>query len=71
MDPSPANQRCYVLVFKGTARQSVAAGVVPPSGKYLIISMNPPGESPEGGALGIVNTPPGRGMGRPYTLLLK
>jgi len=72
MDPSPANQRCYVLVFKGhfTSNRS-PFGAVPPSGKYLIISMNPPGESPDGGALGIVNTPPGPGMGRPYTLLLK
>ena len=72
MDPSPAEKRCYVLVFEGhfTSNRS-PLGAVPPSGKYLIISMNPPGESPEGGALGLVNTPPGPGMGRPYTLLLK
>jgi hypothetical protein len=72
MDPSPANRRSYVLVFEGqfTSNRS-PFGAVPPSGKYLIISMNPPGESPDGGALGIVNTPPGPGMGRPYTLVLK
>jgi hypothetical protein len=72
MDPSPANQRCYVLVFKGhfTSNRS-PFGAIPPSGKYLIISMNPPGESPDGAALGIVNAPPGPGMGRPYTLLLR
>jgi hypothetical protein len=72
MEPSPANQRCYVLVFEGHFSSNRSPlGAVPPSGKYLIISMNPPGESPHGEALGIVNTPPGPGMGRPYTLLLK
>jgi hypothetical protein len=72
MDPSPANQRCYVLVFKGHFGSNRSPfGAVPPSGKYLIISMNPPGESPDGGALGIVNTPPGPGMGRSYILLPK
>ena len=72
MDPSSANRRCYVLVFEGqfTSNRS-PLGAVPPSGKYLIISMNPPGESPEGGSLGIVNTPPGPGLRRPYNLLLK
>ena len=72
MDPSPANARTYVLVFKGHFTGNGSPyGAVPPSGKYLIISTNPPGESPDGGALGIVNGPPGPGMGKPYTLQLK
>jgi hypothetical protein len=72
MDPSPADQRCYVLVLKGhfTSNRS-PAGAVPPSGKYLVISMNPPGQSPDGGALGIVNAPPRPGMGKPFTLMLR
>jgi hypothetical protein len=72
MDPSPANAPTYVLVFKGhfTSNRS-PYGAVPPSGKYLIVSTNPPGEAPDGGALGIVNGPPGPGMGKPFTLQLR
>jgi len=72
MDPNPGGKRVYVVVFKGHFMSSrVPPGGIPPTGTYMTVTFNPPGEGDGGGALGIGDAPPGPGMGQPYTLVLK
>ena len=74
MDPVPANERVYVVVLEGHFvcwSCSVPLGAKAPSGKVITITFNPPGMGAGGTAFGVVNSPPGPGMGKPYTLVLK
>ena len=74
MDPVPANERVYVVVLEGHFvcwSCSVPLGAKAPSGKVITITFNPPGMGAGGTAFGVVNSPPGPGMGKPYTLELK
>ncbi len=74
MDPVPGGERVYVVVLEGhfvCGSCSVPPGAKAPTGRVITMTFNPPGRGDGGTAFGVVNAPPGPGMGRPYSLVLK